>query len=270
MSGLKSDLSKDAERFRLWQIHALETRPAASRLETIGPFSVVIPPTADEEPWVTLIGPDVSEPELADAVARLRALFSGRPSGWQVEYNDGVLPRVEPWLVGLGFEVVERNPLMACRPDAFKAFAAEGIRLSKLDRASSRRDLEAFQRIRWTDGGENDGPVPSVERLVNELAAPSSVYLLAWLDGEPAGTGVSHSLKGAAEIVGVVTRNDRRRRGVAATVTSDLMARHFASGGDFVFLDASGEAAAAVYERLGFSRFGVNLILSGDGRDSRT
>jgi len=36
--------------------------------------------------------------------------------------------------------------------------------------------------------------------------------------------------------------------------------RHFASGGDFVFLDAADDAAARVYERLGFKRFGANLV----------
>jgi len=89
------------------------------------------------------------------------------------------------------------------------------------------------------------------------------VYLLAWLDDEPAGTGVSHSLKGAAEIVGVVTRADKRRRGIAATVTSELVTRHFAASGDFVFLDAANAEAARVYERLGFERFGGNVVYRG-------
>jgi predicted GNAT family acetyltransferase len=57
-----------------------------------------------------------------------------------------------------------------------------------------------------------------------------------------------------------VTEKNHRRRGVAATVTSELVRRHFEGGGDFVFLDASNDAAARVYERLGFSRFGANLV----------
>jgi predicted GNAT family acetyltransferase len=43
-------------------------------------------------------------------------------------------------------------------------------------------------------------------------------------------------------------------------VTSELVARHFGSGGDFVFLDAADDGAARVYERLGFKRFGANLV----------
>ncbi|HYM66917.1 MAG TPA: GNAT family N-acetyltransferase [Patescibacteria group bacterium] len=209
---------------------------------------------------MTLLGPAVSRPELTAGLGRLRRMLDGRPSGWRVEYNDAILSDLEPWLISAGFELRERNPLMACRPQTFIPFAADGITLSRLDPGSPPADLEAFQQIRWTDGGETTAPVPPAERLLVELAAASSVYLLAWLDGEPAGTGVSHPLQGAAEIVGVVTRTDRRRRGVAATVTSELVARHFDSGGDFVFLDASGEAAAAVYRRLGFTRFGANLV----------
>ena len=64
----------------------------------------------------------------------------------------------------------------------------------------------------------------------------------------------------AAEVVGVVTRNDRRRRGVAATVTSELVRRHFDGGGDFVFLDAANDQAGKVYEHLGFTRFGSKAL----------
>jgi predicted GNAT family acetyltransferase len=67
-------------------------------------------------------------------------------------------------------------------------------------------------------------------------------------------------LEGAAEIVGVVTRADKRRRGVAAAVTAELVSRQFATGGDFVFLDAANEGAARIYEMLGFKRFGANLV----------
>ena len=92
------------------------------------------------------------------------------------------------------------------------------------------------------------------------MRSSSSVHLLAWLDGVPSGTGVSHSLKGAAEIVGIVTLAGKRRRGVAATVTSELVAGHFASGGDFAFLDAADEGAVKLYDGLGFQTFGTNGV----------
>jgi len=161
-------------------------------------------------------------------------------------------------LEAAGLTAAERNPLMACRPDSFRPFAAPDVILRRLTQGSNAADMQAFQTIRWTN--DETQPVPPIERLRNELASETSVYLLAQLDGELAGTGVSHALQGAGEIVGVVTRADKRRRGVAATVTSELVSRHFATGGDFVFLDAANEGAARIYEMLGFKRFGANLV----------
>lgn len=167
------------------------------------------------------------------------------------------------WLEAAGFTLAERNPLMACRPAGFKPFAAPDVTLRQLTPASEAADMQDFQTIRWTDGGDEVRAVPPIEQLRQDLASPTSVYLLAWLDGEAAGTGVSHALNRAGEIVGVVTRTDKRKRGIAATVTSDLVGRLFAGGGDFVFLDAANEGAARVYERLGFRTFGANLVYHG-------
>jgi ribosomal protein S18 acetylase RimI-like enzyme len=199
-------------------------------------------------------------------VAALRAVFKRRNAVLEIEYNEALFPGLGPWLDGLGLTFAERNPLMACRPDGFRAPAASDVTLHRLTVSSDAADLERFQTIRWTNGGDNNDAVPSVEQLRKELASTTSVYLLARLDGEMAGTGVSHTLEGAAEVVGVVTRADKRRRGVAAHVTADLVSRHFATGGDFVFLDAANEGAARIYEMLGFKRFGANLVYRDHGK----
>jgi len=74
------------------------------------------------------------------------------------------------------------------------------------------------------------------------------VFLLAWLDWEAVGTGVSHSLKGAAEIVGVVTRADRRE-GRGGHLTSELVRRHFDAAATSSSWTPANEDAARVYER---------------------
>jgi predicted GNAT family acetyltransferase len=209
---------------------------------------------------VTIVEGSVTKRETEEAVTGLRSVFKQRNAELEIEYNEALFPQVGKWLEAAGLTVAERNPLMACRPNTFKPVTAPEVILRRLTDRSSAPDMQAFQTIRWTDGGDNTHAVPPVERLRNELASESSVYVLAWLDGEPAGTGVSHSLKGVAELVGVVTQADKRRRGVAATVTSDLVARHFESGGNFVFLDAADEVVATLYERIGFKKFGTNLV----------
>jgi GNAT superfamily N-acetyltransferase len=244
-----------------WQLDALRReRPAGTELLSVGPFQVLLDAGASADHWVMLVDADVKESDVRSSLGRLRAMFARRNAELQIEFNEGVLPRAGSWLEASGLALVERNPLMACRPEGFLPFASPDVTLMRLGAASPATDLQAFQTIRWTEGNLLGRPIPPIDRLRQQLEAPSSVYLLAWLDGEPAGTGVSHALKSAAEIVGIVTRADRRRRGVAGTVSSDLVARHFESGGDFVFLDAANDEAIRVYERLGFVRFGANLV----------
>jgi ribosomal protein S18 acetylase RimI-like enzyme len=253
----------NSDRFQAWQRDHLALRDDDSEILSIGPFQGVLS-VAGEVPvtgWATLIEGIPTEAETLKALTKLRSAFKKRKAALEIEYNEAVFPKVGPWLEAGGLKLAERNPLMSCRPEAFKPFTTpDQVHLTQLSATATAADLEAFQAIRWTDGGEIDRPPPPVERLRAEVARAYSVFLLAWLEWEPVGTGVSYSLKGAAEIVGVVTRKDRRRRGVAAAITSELVRRHFAAGGDFVFLDAANEDAVRVYERLGFSRFGANLV----------
>ena len=257
---MESNRGRDALRFKAWQLDALEARPAGTELLSVGPFRVVLATEPGAGSWVTLVDGETTQADVQGAVGRLRSMFARTKAELQIEFNESVAPQAGAWLEASGLRPTERNPLMACRPEGFRPFAAPGVTLQQLGPSSPAPDLTAFQDIRWTDGGEVDRPAPPAARLQKELASPSSVYLLAWLDGRAAGTGVSHALQGAAEIVGIVTRIQSRRRGVAATVSSELVARHFAGGGDFVFLDAANEEAARVYERLGFERFGANLV----------
>ncbi|MGH7760894.1 MAG: GNAT family N-acetyltransferase [Candidatus Dormibacteraceae bacterium] len=257
-------MNEDAKRFQDWQLAALEQHPAGTELVSFGPFRALLPASNQPGAWVTIVDGTVDARETERAVAGLRSVFQQRSAGLEIEYNEVLYPQVGAWLKAAGLTFAERNPLMACRPPGFKPSSSAQVTVRRLSTSSDAADLQAFQTLRWTDGGEEDRAVPGAEVLRKEVAPATSVYLLAWVDGEPAGTGVSHPLRGAAEIVGVVTRLDKRRRGIAATVTSELVARHFALGGDFVFLDAANEEAMRVYERLGFERFGDNVVYRGE------
>ncbi len=253
----------DSDRFQTWQRDTLAARQDGAEMLSVGPFRAVFSAAGEtaRNGWVTLIDGTAAEDETLKALTKLRSTFKRHKVPLEIEYNETIFPKVGQWLEGAGLKLVERNPLMSCRPEGFKPFATpDEVHLTQLSAAAAPAELEAFQAIRWTDGGEIDRPAPPVERLRADMARPNSIFLLAWLDWEPAGTGVSYSIKGAVEIVGVVTRKDRRRRGVAAAITSELVRRHFANGGDFAFLDAANEEAARVYEKLGFSRFGANLV----------
>jgi ribosomal protein S18 acetylase RimI-like enzyme len=252
--------TEDAKRFQAWQLAALKAHRAGTELLSFGPFLAVVPVANQPGAWVTLVEGSVDKGATDKGVAALREVFKRRNAMLEIEYNEALFPGVGPWLEAAGLTFAERNPLMACRPDRFKSPATSDVVLHRLTAQSDDADLQVFQTIRWTNGGDTEDAVPSVEQLRKELESTTSIYLLALLDGERAGTGVSHTLEGAAEIVGVVTRADKRRRGVAAAVTAELVSRQFATGGDFVFLDAANEGAARIYEMLGFKRFGANLV----------
>lgn len=254
--------TSDSDRFQSWLQDVFEARLHDAETISMGPFRAVVSRAGEGKPtaWITLVDPGVSDAEGERALANLRSGFKGQDIEIEVEYDDHAFPHAAAWFAGAGLTLVETNPLMACRPETFAPFAAPDVALTRLSQHGKPAELDAFQKLRWTDGGDLEREVQPVERLRTDLMVASSVYLLAWLDWEPVGTGVSHVTRTAAEVVGVVTRNDRRRRGVAATVTSELVRRHFESGGDFVFLDAASENAARVYERLGFARFGAKAL----------
>jgi ribosomal protein S18 acetylase RimI-like enzyme len=260
-----AETAGDSERFRSWLHEFFERKqrdPEASTI-SMGPFRAVITPAeegAESVAWITLVDPEPDEDGAVHALSRLRDAFHRHTMDVEVEYDDTAFPQAARWFVEAGMLLVERNPLMAVRPQTFKPFSSRHVALTRLRQHAKQVELEAFQRIRWTNGGDLARDPQPVERLAHDLKAATSVYLLAWIDWEPVGTGVSHLTGDAAEIVGVVTRRDRRRRGVAATVTTELVRRHFERGGDFVFLDAANEEAARVYERLGFNRFGSKVV----------
>src|SRR5260370_25936031 len=113
-------------------------------------------------------------------------------------------------------KVARKDALMECHPESFKPFVGHEVHLTQLRSTAIAAELEAFQQIRWTNGGDVKRPVPPIDQLRTALAAPHSVFLLAWLAWEGAGTRLSHSAKGAAETLGVVTGEKRRRPGGAA------------------------------------------------------
>ncbi len=254
--------TSDSDRFQAWLQDVFEARLGDAETISMGPFRAVVSRAGEGKPlaWVTLVEPGVKDADGKRALSKLRSAFKTQDIDIEVEYDDHAFPHAAAWFDDAGLKLVETNPLMACRPDSFTAFAAPEVALTRLSQHGKPAELEAFQDLRWTDGGEHDHDVQPVERLRTDLAVATSVYLLAWLEWEPVGTGVSHVTRTAAEIVGVVTRKDRRRRGVAATVTSELVRRHFEAGGDFVFLDAASDGAGKVYERLGFTRFGSKAL----------
>jgi GNAT superfamily N-acetyltransferase len=93
------------------------------------------------------------------------------------------------------------------------------------------------------------------------LAAPQITVALAELDGEAVGTGYALRSVGAAGpavfLGGIAVLDGARRRGVAAAMSAWLLGRAFREGARLAHLHPASDAAARVYDRLGFSAAGA-------------
>jgi GNAT superfamily N-acetyltransferase len=105
------------------------------------------------------------------------------------------------------------------------------------------------------------GQDPStIAMLRDRLAAGHSVLAAAFDRDGPLAAGSCQSAGAVAEITGVGTLPCASRRGLGAAVTATLAAAALAAGTQTVFLSASDDAVARVYEGLGFRRIGTAMI----------
>ncbi len=102
---------------------------------------------------------------------------------------------------------------------------------------------------------------PSTITLLREkLESGVSVLAAAFGPSGPLAAGSYQLTGGVAEITGLGVLPASRRRGLGAAVTAALAADAIARGGRIVFLSATDEVVARVYERLGFRRIGTAMI----------
>jgi predicted GNAT family acetyltransferase len=99
-----------------------------------------------------------------------------------------------------------------------------------------------------------------VADLRERLRAGRSVLAAAYGGGAPLAVGIHQPAGGVTEIAGVGTLPAHRRRGLAAAVTSALVADALDRGVEVVFLSAADGDVARVYRRLGFAPIATAMI----------
>lgn len=92
--------------------------------------------------------------------------------------------------------------------------------------------------------------------LQDDLAAGAVARVLVTGPDGPVAAGSAQRSAGVVELVGIATARAARRRGMGAAVTAALAAAAQDAGAELVFLAAADDAAARVYERVGFRRVG--------------
>jgi ribosomal protein S18 acetylase RimI-like enzyme len=262
--------SPDALLQRLEAFYDAVPRPS-SRVETIGELTLFVA----QEGWPFYARPRLGtshEFSVTDVDAvRDRQRELDVPESF--EWVHDTTPTLAEAARGSGLEVHEHPLLVLDRP--LEVAAPDGVRLRVLsagapDLARSRATADVgFGQLDTLVGeaGPAERDALAARRSEESLAQPRRLMREGRLSTAvaedttgPLAVG-SHQVAGdVSEVVGVATLPAARRRGLGAAVTAALVADARARGVDLVFLSASDDAVARIYERVGFRRVGTACI----------
>jgi GNAT superfamily N-acetyltransferase len=238
--------------------------PRGRDTEKIGPFLATFSRDSDN-PYLNYgIPDDDAVPSPAD-VDRFIAAYRARGRRPRLEYVPSIAPAVEAALLGAGFEVEGRLPLMSCATPHFEVPA--GIELVE---PATEEEYRGAASVQWEAYGESGAlPQRAVDGLRRTANSGGVVVLARELQtGEPAGAGICVGpYEGATELAAVGVRTSFRRRGIAAAMAGRLARAALDRGMSLVFLMAHGPDEARIYERAGFVAHGEVLHIGlTDGR----
>ena len=197
------------------------------------------------------------------AFASLRAMFTARNRLLRFEFIQEAAPDLAAAFAAAGLAEEGRNPLLVCAPDSLRpATTIPDLAIRRLKPESPRADLAAFISVQGRSFGEEDRVEPT-DAQVDDLRRRSwegSHYFLGLLDGAPVAAGAHTApLDGFAELVGIATLAEYRRRGIAGALVAAMTEAAFRSGVRVAFLSAADERAGRVYERVGFQPYATAL-----------
>jgi ribosomal protein S18 acetylase RimI-like enzyme len=189
---------------------------------------------------------DVSDPALVP-IDEVRAWYAARAGGAGVPWGMRVPAGAA---FGHGRRLF-RKRCMCLVPAGLRSGAAPaGMRI----RMALAADAGAVADI---DAAAFEEPVDRVRPWVEpHLGAPGFTVALATQDGEPAGIATAirtdERAGSCVGIFGVAVIERARRRGIGGALTSWLLERAFADGATLAHLNPDSDAAARLYDRLGF------------------
>jgi predicted GNAT family acetyltransferase len=242
---------------------------SAAEPETVGKFTLFKP----LGPWPFYARPrlglneGINRADVDQLRARQRELKLRENIEWVLETTPSLAAAASE--SGL---VVHRYPLLAIEGrDAARVAPPAGveIRLVAADDPDFTR-AHAVASVGFSAPGTQIGPqgaperdaraegtMPEVDQFMRERARLGlSISYAAFDASGPIAVGTYQPVRDVTEIVGVATLPSARRRGIAAALTSALLADALSRGVEVVFMGADSDDVARIYERAGFVRIG--------------
>lgn len=201
--------------------------------------------------------------DLEAPLARLRAEFASRRRVPRFEFVEACAPALSAALETQGFILENRAQLMACpRGSGRAAPAVAGLDVEALDERTPLAKLALFLDVqRRAFRLESPRPATRVEARSLRDSLGNGFALLGRIGGRPVATAmIQPGGDGLAELVGVATLEEFRRRGIAGALSFEAVRGAFSRGVSLVFLSAADARAGRVYETAGFSPAGHSLF----------
>ncbi|MFF1606330.1 GNAT family N-acetyltransferase [Amycolatopsis sp. NPDC058278] len=244
------------------QAYVRTTAPRGRESERVGPFLATYSP-GTPHPMLNYAIPDDGAQPTAAEIDALTAAYRRRELLPRLEYFTDVAPDLEKLLVGAGYELERRVPLMTCAPAArVDRPVPAGIRLRVPESAGDFRRMRSAQHTAF---GE---PAEIGDDEVEQLRSGTGVrHLLAEDVGTGAVVGGGLALEivdGTTEIAGIAVLEPYRGRGIAAALTAHLTREVHEAGAHTAFLTPGDLGIGNVYARVGYRPAGecVHLSLS--------
>jgi ribosomal protein S18 acetylase RimI-like enzyme len=199
--------------------------------------------------------------DLRDELDNLSAVFAARQHRPRLEFIEEFAPDLAPALRAQGFAEQARMPLMICTTGTYQPVPRSAeLHIITIDRGAR------LEVIRENLDTNNRGFDPHAAPISTEEAANfrdglgDARLFTARLAGLAVAAGMyTMPIDRISELVGISTLAEFRRRGIAAALTSHMVAAAFANGVEVVCLSAADEQAGRVYERVGFQPFATML-----------
>jgi ribosomal protein S18 acetylase RimI-like enzyme len=225
-----------------------------------GAFKLLLDPINDFAGmnWATPLKPDPSKAEIAELCEAFQAYGRTPRLEFIAETWQGLAMALE----GTDFCSEGQQDIMLVTRESFQPVKAEGVQLQFLEPDDARTVFQTFLETQTLGFGYSTEP-PTSDQITawhNQIRQGRRAAL-GFFEAHSAGVGTMLGTE-LAELQGVTTIPEARRRGVAGSISSALVAQGFEAGAQAIWLSVEEDGARACYAKLGFSVIGARLNYS--------
>jgi len=249
---------------QITQIHnqlraALATQLAA---HTVADFTCFFNPD-DDSAWSNSAIPNSTDAgNDPNGIQQMVKTFITHKRTPKLEYIAEFAPALADALENHNFVREETAPLMTCTNSTFTpAQSVPDLRINEVTDKNAMQSVVTIQRRSFGSPDAAAATLTEAEEVRQRFHA--NQFFLAELDDEPVCAGslqLPHN--GIAEVAGIATLTNYRRRGIASAITSAIAQHAFDTGIDTLFIMAADQNVRRIYARLGFEDCGTVLVYS--------